>query len=70
VGAKPQRRGGPQPDAALRSEHSDAESEAKEKLNYPDIADEVLVEETSIGHARYEFISQLWRDEHEEPVQG
>jgi hypothetical protein len=38
---KPQRRAGPQPNAALRSDHTDAESYAEEKLNDPNIADEV-----------------------------
>jgi hypothetical protein len=38
VRAEPQRRGGPQPNATLRSDHTVAESYAEEKLNYPDIA--------------------------------
>jgi hypothetical protein len=40
---EPQGRGGPQPNAAFRSDHTDAESHVEEQLNNPNIADEVLI---------------------------
>ena len=40
MGDKPQGRGGPQPNAAVRSDHTDAESDAEEQLNNANIADE------------------------------
>jgi hypothetical protein len=49
---EPQRRGGPQPNATVRSEHTDAERYAEEQLNYPYITDEVLIKESSVGHTR------------------
>ena len=51
--AQPQGRGDPQPDTAFRSDHADAESDAEEQLDDPDIADEVLIEEARVGHARH-----------------
>ena len=67
---EPQRRGGPQSDAALRPDHTDAESYAEEQLNYPNIADEVLIKETGVGHARDEFIPHRWSNEHKKSVYG
>ena len=67
---EPQRRGGPQPNTALRSDHADAKSYAEEQLNNPNIADEALIKETSFGDTWDEFIPHQWSDEHKEPVYG
>src|SRR3546814_5629252 len=52
VGDQPQRRGGPEADAALRPQHAGDERDAEKELNDADVADEVLIEEAGIGHAR------------------
>jgi len=58
---EPQRRGGPQPNTALRSDHADAKSYAEEQLNNPNIADEALIKETSVGYTWDEFIPPMER---------
>src|SRR3546814_12736930 len=35
-----------------------------------DVADEVLIEEAGIGHARHQLVPCQGRDEHEDPVGG
>ena len=67
---EPQRRGGPQPNTALRSDHADAKSYAEEQLNNPNIADEVLVKEASVGHTWDEIIPHQWSNEHKQSVYG
>ncbi len=67
---EPQRGGGPQPNAALRADHTDAESYAEEQLNNPNIADEVLIKEAGLGHAWDKIIPHQWSDEHKKPVYG
>jgi hypothetical protein len=67
---EPQRRGGPQPNTALRSDHTDAESYAEKQLNNPNIADEVLIKETRVGHTWDELIPRQWSDEHKKSVCG
>ena len=47
-----------------------AECDANEELNDADVADEVLIEETGIGHTRHQLIPRQWCDQHEEPVGG
>ena len=62
---EPRRRGSPQLKATRRSDHTDAESGAEEHLNKPNIADEVLIKGTGVGHARDEVVPRQWNDEHE-----
>jgi hypothetical protein len=65
---EPHRRGGPQPNAALRSEHPDAESDAEEQLNKPNIANDVLIKETRVDHTWDELILHQWSDEHKKSI--
>ena len=65
---EPRRCSSPQLKATRRSDHTDAKSCAEEHLNNPNIADEVLVKETSVGHARDEVIPRRWSDEHKQSV--
>lgn len=53
---KPRRCRSPQHKAARRSDHTDAESGAKEHLNKPNITDEMLIKGTRVGDARDEVI--------------
>ena len=62
---EPRRCSSPQLKATRRSDHTDAESCAEEHLNKPDIADEVLIKGTSVGHAWDGVIPRRWNDEHE-----
>ncbi len=48
---EPRRCSSPHLKANRRSNHTDAESCAEEHLNKPNIADEVLIKWTSVGHA-------------------
>jgi hypothetical protein len=42
----------------------------EEQLNNPNIADEVLIKETGVGHTWDELIPDQWSDEHKQPVDG
>jgi len=54
----------PQFRATRRSDHTDTENGAEEHLNKPNIADEVLIKGTGVGHARDEVVPRQWNDEH------
>jgi len=65
MGDKPRRSSSPQHKATRRSDHhTDAESGAEEHLNKPNIADEVLIKGTGVGHARDEVVPRQWSEEH------
>ncbi|WP_176733419.1 hypothetical protein [Bosea sp. BIWAKO-01] len=61
---------GPQPEASLGQDQAETEGDAEEELDHPDVANEMLVEEAGVGHARHQFVPGQGGDEHEEAIRG